>query len=190
MFNWLLKKSQNARFSAQITQTHWLVDELSALDRAHALIWVGVIIQQSLLDSWRISVAFHNPSKFPRDELLKLYYPLEEVRIKVQLQCEQTLKGPLAAIMPDEDKRHMEASLHAWQIILATLAPGLTHDSSERARAMWQVLQTAHSDLPPAMNRYRRCLTKMGAHDFPFSDAECISHAKTVPDQFTARSIE
>jgi hypothetical protein len=190
MFDWLLKKTQNARFSNQITQTLWLVEGLDLMDRAHGLLWVGLLGNEMTDETGVFRAAFHNPSKYPRAELLKLYYPLEENRIKYQLHTEQTLKdGLFAQVMGEEAKKHMLAGLHAWQIILATLAPGLAHDSGEKVRRMWQCLQESHGQLVPAMGRFKRCVGGVGGTSFPFSDSECIERARLIPDQFTSRNL-
>ena len=178
-------------FGDQIRQTLQLVEGLDLVERAHALLWVGVCLRQSLQDSWQYGYAFHNPTEVPREALLKLYYPLLELRDIVKMQSEQTLKTEMASlVLGDDGKKHMAGSVHGWEIILATMASGLVSNRNNDGREIWHCLGQAHGELVIAMDRFRRCINRMGAADFPFSDEECVQNAKTMPDQFTRPSTE
>jgi len=107
--------------------------------------------------------------------------------------------------VPEELKRHELYGLHCINVIMATLAPALTHSKIDKVKLMWKDLSSSHDELPSALKILRACVSKMddlreyvamkegqgneGRSEIAFSDEEWIERAQWIPSAFRREQL-
>lgn len=153
------------------------------------LLYVALMRDQMSSELPNFDTALSNPASFPRAEILKLYYPIEDMRNTAVIRME---KLPMH-LMPEKVKSHMLYSIHSLNIVLATLAGSLVPDPKDAVRILWQDLSASKIELKTALSQFRECLAMLGSDYTPsilMTDDEWIKKSQWTPSAYVPRVIE
>lgn len=149
MLEWLMKKGQNSRVLMCIKEVKW---ELEAADptRRAAILIVAQSLRTSALSEDAIPASvFDRPLDYSRDDLMRFYGILEDIRNMGTAQLEQNQRGlrRLGIEMPEFAVRHAKDTNKALEIWMCTLGAGICPDRRDDVRVVWRLLADARSHL-------------------------------------------
>jgi hypothetical protein len=180
---WFTKKLQSMRFASQLSLTYSEIRRASPEENAHVLLYFGTMRKNGDGFFPNANPMFDNPNSFPRDEILKNFYELENARNVMASQFDRLIKSGNAP--PQPLLGHIFLGIRFINVALATLSPTLNDGmGKEKAVEMWSVLSKSHQELCKVLPLVRHCFSLAGK-EVTMSDEEWICLAIKMPEVYS-----
>ncbi|QQS11557.1 MAG: hypothetical protein IPK81_18585 [Rhodospirillales bacterium] len=165
MLGWLVKKGQNSRVYMCVKEVKWEVEAADATRRA-SLLALAQLYRVELFDEYPgIASAIDRPLDFGREDLMRFYEMLEDIRNAANLNLESTQKTfrRLGGELPDFAVKHAKLTTRALEIWMCTVGAGIQPSLRDDVRAIWRDLQGASKDITKGIDHLREVESRTAA---------------------------
>lgn len=198
MFGWLAKKSENARIYMCVKDLKWNLEGSSGVDRAQ-LLAIAVVLGDQFFgeDTFPKRVA-DRPLDFPKDQLLRVYEVLEEVRNHNEMELSSTKKrlAQVGMTFPEGAEEHAKRTARALEVWMATVASGIVTERRDEVRSIWKLLHTSKPHLGEAFENIvdteKQIMSFTGQDDWLFTSLDrqqWRDMCSYVPSQFQSELL-
>jgi len=154
MFGWLKKKGQNSRVHMCIKEVKWELESGNSIKRAKILA-IASVLGKEFFNSGDIPIdVIDRPLDYSRDDLMRFYEVLEDIRNNNTLQISQTKKmmSKFGAKFPTFAEDHAKQTGRSLEVLMATVGAGITLDRRDDVREIWDLLTKSKALLDEAMD--------------------------------------
>ena len=192
MFDWLKKKSENARVYMCVKELKWDLETASPIRRAKVLA-MAQLLRIGFVDIPSFKDAIENPLEYPREQMAYMYGTLENMRNSAAMQIPQMKKNSiqiLGAELPEEMIDHVKLTNRATEVWMTLFGCGLAPDVREDVRQIWTYMLSSKNHLTSAMSDLRDMAKRQkrftGENIFEdVYDDEWIELCEFIPKQFS-----
>ena len=193
MFDWLKKKSENARVYMCVKELKWDLETASPLRRAKILA-MAQILRIGFQDMPSFEDAVENPIDYPRNEIAYMYTSMENMRNSASIQVSQLKKNAvqMGFPLPEDMEEHVKLTNRSIEVWMTLFGCGLAPDVRDDVRQIWSYMLQSKNVLKEAMIDLRAMSARQAqitgqdifASDMP-SDIEWTELCEFTPKQFT-----
>jgi len=193
LFDWLKKKSENARVYMCVKELKWDLETATPLRRAKILA-MSQILRIGFVDIPSFEDAIQNPLDYPREEMAFMYTQMENMRNAASIQVSQLKKqfSNMGISPPIDMEDHVKLTNRAIEVWMTLFGCGLAPDIRDDVRKIWvymlqskDVLKDAMIDLR-AMSARQAEFTGQDIFDSNMpSDTEWLQLCEFIPKQFS-----
>jgi hypothetical protein len=154
MFGWLKKKGQDSRVYMSIKEVKWELESGDSVKQAKILA-IASVLGKEFFDSGDIPVdVVDRPLDYSRDDLMRFYESLEDIRNNNTLQISHTKKmmNKMGIGFPRFAEEHAKQTGRALEVWMATVGAGIALDRRDDVREIWKILARSKSSLDEAMD--------------------------------------
>ena len=155
MLNWVIKKGQNARIWGCTKELLWDLEKSDALRRAKILALASAM-RIYLLTEFDFE-AFNQPNNYSREDLMRIYEPLEDLRNASNKELSQ-LKNNMSGMgmeLPNFAKNHMIQNNRGLELWMVTIGTGVNAKCRESVCSCWKFLRDSYSFVPEAIEKIK-----------------------------------
>ncbi len=154
MFGWLKKKGQDSRIYMCIKEVKWELESGDAVVRAKILAIASVLGKDLFADVEIPIDVVDRPLDYSREDLMRFYEVLEDIRNSATVQMEH-LKKSMARFgvnFPPFAESHVKLSNRALEVWMATVGAGIVTERRGDVREIWRLLVQSRPHLDMAIN--------------------------------------
>jgi hypothetical protein len=153
MVGWLAKKMQNSRVYMCIKEVKW---ELETTGKEHhaTILALGHYFRREMFNDVEFpSEVIDRPLDYSRDDLMRFYGMMEDIRNGVSMQIEQTEKnmGKFGMELPEASIQHAKNTRRALEVWMCTVGAGVVIDRRDDVRDIWKYLSASRGHLEQAI---------------------------------------
>lgn len=152
MAGWLINKMQDSRIYACIKEVMWDLQTSDQVRKAKILA-VASVLRHEFTSSGDIPLAiFDKPLDYSREDLMKFYGILEDIRNMNTVQLEQLKKGmqSMGTVLPEFAEKHIRLTGRALEVWMCTLGVGIATGRRDNVREIWRQLSQSKPHLDQA----------------------------------------
>ncbi len=193
MLGWLKKKVQNSRVYMCTKEVKWELESGDIIKRAKILAIVSVLGRE-FFNSGDIPIdVIDRPLDYSRDDLMKFYIIMEDIRNNHTLQIAHTKKmmSKLGIEFPSFAEEHAKLTGRSLEILMATIGAGITVERRDDVREIWSLLIKSKELLIKAMDEIIETESKTmeitGQKGGMFAEYGCeewLAACEFIPAQF------
>jgi len=194
MFGWVKKKGQNSRVYMCIKELKWEIESGDIVKRAKIMA-IACALGQELFSGGEIPIdVVDRPLDYSRDDLMKFYEGLENIRNSSAIQIEHLKKmmGSYGMEFPSFAEDHAKLTNRALEVWMATVGAGIATERRDDVRTIWKLLFQSKPFLDEAMDAIleteQKTMAMTGRQDEMFSNYEREYWKKAcdfLPSQFS-----
>ena len=154
MFGWLKKKGEGSRVYMCIKEVKWELESGDPLKQAKILA-ISSVMGKEFFDSGDIPIdVVDRPLDYSRDDLMKFYESLEDIRNNNTLQIAHTKKmmRQMGVELPKFAEEHAKQTNRSLEVWMATVGAGIALDRRDDVREIWKLLIQSKLSLDEAMD--------------------------------------
>jgi len=196
IFGKLATKAENARVYMCIKEVKWDLETANPVRRATVLA-LATFLRTEMLEASGIPCdVLDRPLDYPRDELMRFYTMMEDIRNAGQLQLKQTQKNHSRLSgenLPEFAVEHAKLTGRGMEVWMSTIGAGISTEKRDDVRAIWSKLLRSFDYLEKAIEGIRQVekrtadMTGMPPEDGIFwglNDVSWIENCRFVRSQF------
>jgi hypothetical protein len=156
LFDWLKKKSQNARVYMCVKELKWDLEQSSDMRKAKVLA-MAQLLRKAFSDDFPLEDVINEPWVYPREQIEPLYSGLEDMRNGAVVQL-ASLKKSFAGMgykLPEDVEPHVKLTNRSLEVWMTSLGIGMAPDTMQDVQSIWQHLDIPNGHLLPAMSDLR-----------------------------------
>jgi hypothetical protein len=154
MFGWLKKKGQDSRVYMCIKEVKWELESGAPTKRAKILA-IASVSGKEFFDSGDIPISVvDRPLDYSREDLMRFYEVLEDIRNNNTLQISHTKKmmRKFGMEFPTFAEEHAKLTGRSLEVWMATVGAGIAIDRRDDVREIWNLLTQSKPSLDEAMD--------------------------------------
>lgn len=157
MLGWLVKKGQQSRVYMCIKEVMWELQSSDSVRRAMILAIASVLRVKAIEGSGIPHDILDRPLDYSRDDLMRFYGQLEDIRNANTLQIQHVRKTMrrLGEELPEFAVQHARNTGRGLEVWMCTIAAGIAVDRRDDVRDIWRLMISSKRSLLEAFKRLR-----------------------------------